>query len=103
ATIDHREAEEGVTALHVAVIACRSTSTACLKNVEMLLAAGADVNVADCDGWTPRHSCAYYNLPQLVPMLLRAGADPARVAHSGLTSAEMALEKGHDAVARLLR
>ena len=103
ATIDHRDAEEGVTALHAAVIACRSTSTACLKNVEMLLAAGADVNLADCDGWTPLHSCAYYNLPQLVPMLLRAGADPARVAHSGLTPAEMALEKGHDAVARLLR
>ncbi len=103
ATIDHRDAEEGVTALHAAVIACRSTSTACQKNVEMLLAAGADVNLPDRDGWTPLHSCAYYNLPQLVPVLLRAGAAPARVAHSGLTPAEMAQEKGHDAVASLLR
>ena len=102
ATIDRRDAEEGVTALHAAVIACRSKSTTCPKNVELLLAAGADVNLADRDGWTPLHSCAYYNLPQLVPLLLRAGAAPSRVEHRGLTPAEMAREKGHEAVARLL-
>lgn len=102
ACIDHCDAEEGVTALHAAVIACRSRVRVCPENIEALLAAGADVNLPDRDGWTPLHSCAFYNLPQLVPLLLRAGADPTCADKRGIKPAEMAREKGHEEVARLL-
>lgn len=76
AFINHRDSDEGLTALHAAVVACRDNDTFCPENVTMLLAAGAEVNLADITGWTPLHSCARYNLPELVPILLAAGADP---------------------------
>lgn len=102
-SIDTRDSDEGVTALHAAVIACRDAETACPENVVALLAAGADANLADRDAWTPLHSCAHYNLPHLVPLLLAAGADPGLLDIHGNTPAEMAAQRGHTEVEQLLR
>ena len=102
ASINTRDSDEGVTALHAAVIACREAETACPENVATLLAARADVNLADRDAWTPLHSCAFYNLAHLVPLLLAAGANPALRNANGNTPAEMAAQRGAAEVAQLL-
>ena len=103
ATLDYRDAEEGVTALHAAVIACRETWNASVDNVVALLAAGADANLADRDGWTPLHSCACYQLPELVPLLLKYGANAEQRDYDGNTPAELALSLNHIEMAELLQ
>lgn len=102
ASINYRDTEEGVTALHAAVIACRDTWSASPENVAMLLAAGADTNLADHDGWTPLHSCVYYELSELVPTLLKAGANPRQRNLQGATPEEFAASLGHHKMAKLL-
>lgn len=101
-SINQRDTEEGVTPLHAAVIVCRDLESAAPDNVFHLLAAGADANIPDRDGWTPLHSCAFYHLPQLIPALLAAGADSTRRDHWGNTPADIAKEKGFDDIVALL-
>ncbi len=103
ATIDYQDTVEGVTALHAAVITCREKENASLGNVAALLAAGANPNIADADGWTPLHSCAYYQLPELVPMLLQHGANAELCNHKGNTPESFAQSLGHVEMARLLQ
>ena len=93
AGINHRDKEEGITALHAAVIVCREIENYPPDNVFLLLSAGADPNIPDRDGWTPLHSCAFYRLPQLIPALLAAGADRNRQDNQGNTPADIARSK----------
>lgn len=101
-SINLRDREEGITPLHAAVIVCREHEAASADNVFCLLAAGADANIPDCDGWSPLHSCAFYRLPQLIPALLAAGAIPTLRNRQGFTPADMAKEKGFDDIVILL-
>jgi len=70
---------------------------------QLLLASGADPNVPNVRGATPLHQAAYANLPELVEILLDAGANPEISAHGdGGTPLVMALFWGHREAADLL-
>lgn len=90
-----------VTPLHSAV-ACRDEGGA-ERMTGALLAAGAQVNVAQQGGWTPLHQAAAHGRVAIVEMLLERGADPAARSDDGRTPAEMAAEKGFDELAEMLR
>lgn len=101
-SINHRDRDEGIIPLHAAVIVCREWESTAPDNVFHLIAAGADPNIPDRDGWTPLHSCAFYRLPQLIPALLAAGADPTRRDRRGRSPADIAQAKGFSDIESLL-
>ncbi len=80
----------GRTLLHFAVAEWRSAD-----EIMELLAKGAEVNVADQDGYTPLHEAAICRDVTIVRPLLEAGANPsAQVrwgAHQGMTALRLAL------------
>ncbi len=102
ACINQRDREEGITPLHAAVIVCRDLESASPDNVFRLIAAGANPNIPDCDGWNPLHSCAFYHLPQLIPALLAAGADPTQRDNWEHTPADIAAGRGFADITVLL-
>ncbi|HUQ39136.1 MAG TPA: ankyrin repeat domain-containing protein [Acidimicrobiales bacterium] len=71
--------------------------------VELLLAAGADVNARQQGGWTPLMQAAHHGDMELVDMMLAYGADPTATVDDGRDAAALAAEGGHDAVAEILR
>ncbi|MGH7525806.1 MAG: ankyrin repeat domain-containing protein, partial [Gemmatimonadales bacterium] len=74
-----------------------------LAPVRMLIAAGADPNEANERGWTPLHQAAYRNDPEMVALLLAAGARVDLEAHgAGGTPLAVALFWGHREAAELL-
>ena|SRR5689334_11338047 len=81
-------------------------SAAASRNVEicrLLIAAGADVNAKQRDGFTPLHAAAQHGDVELVELLLSAGADPSIAKDDGGTPADTAETEGHVDVARRLR
>lgn len=74
-----------------------------LAPVRMLLSAGADPNQANDRGWTPLHQAGYRGDPELVALLLSAGARADLEAHgSGGTPLAVALFWGHREAAERL-
>ncbi|MEP6833018.1 MAG: ankyrin repeat domain-containing protein [Gemmatimonas sp.] len=77
-----------------------------LAGVELLLRAGADVNVANDRGWTVLHQAAYKNDPEMIQLFLTAGAASDVSAHGdGGTPLAVAAFWGHresvDALAKV--
>jgi len=70
--------------------------------VDLLLGAGADVEARQQGGFTPLMGAAAGGSEELVKRLLDAGADPAVESDEGKTARDVALERGHEAVAVLL-
>jgi len=70
-----------------------------VKVALVLLEHGAKVNVKQRHGWTPLHGAADNGDDEVVDALLAAGADPEATTDSGLTAADSATAKGHDALA----
>jgi ankyrin repeat protein len=70
--------------------------------VELLLAAGADVNAVQADGYTPLHEAAQNGDQVLSERLVAAGADPLARLDDGSTPAESARKAGHEQLANWL-
>lgn len=67
-----------------------------LAPVRLLVAAGAEPNQGNDRGWTPLHQAGYRNDPEIVALLLSAGARADLEAHgSGGTPLAVALFWGH--------
>jgi ankyrin repeat protein len=94
----------GNTLLNLAVsLAAKKDSEAGAALVDMLLAAGADVNEPNDRGWTPLHQAAYSNRSAIAAVLIERGADLDTEAHgSGGTPLIVALFWGHREVAEVL-
>jgi ankyrin repeat protein len=80
---------EGNTPLHAAV-AGRQPAT-----VDLLLAAGSDVNAQDSGGWTALNLAAHEGIAAMVESLLHAGADPTIPSDTGQTPCQTAEREGH--------
>ncbi|HYI96379.1 MAG TPA: ankyrin repeat domain-containing protein [Bryobacteraceae bacterium] len=94
----------GNTLLNLAVsLAGKPDWKAGVSAIQLLLAAGSDVNAANDRGWTPLHAAAYANKPEIAAILLVNGAVPDAEAHgAGGTPLIAALFWGHREVADLL-
>ena len=66
---------------------------------ELLLAAGADVDAVQADGYTPLHEAAQNGDLAMVQRLVTVGANPRARLDDGSTPAESARAAGHDFVA----
>ena len=86
-----------VTPLHSAVADGGNTAIA-----KMLIAAGAEVNVAQRHGWTPLHGAAATGDVEVVRLLLARGADPHAKHDGGATALDLARENDHSEAAALL-
>ena len=69
----------------------------------VLIAAGADVNATQRNGFTPLHAAAQHGDDELVELLLSAGADPTARTDDGDTPADTAEASGHADVGRRIR
>lgn len=85
-----------VAPLHSA-LAGRDTSIA-----ELLLAAGADVNAVQADGYTPLHEAAQNGDRAMAERLVTAGAAPDARLDDGSTPADSARRAGHGPLAEWL-
>ena len=71
--------------LMAALLSCKDpTGDSCKKCLELLLEAGADVNI-ECNGDTALHVAVYCGLSEAVDLLIRAGADVNKVPEYGCT------------------
>jgi ankyrin repeat protein len=69
---------------------------------DLLLAAGADVNAVQADGYTPLHEAAQNGDHAMVERLVGAGADPQARLDDGSTPAASARRAGHGPLAEWL-
>jgi hypothetical protein len=91
ATVD-LQAPDGMTALLAATAYARTTRE--IAGIELLLARGADPNLANVEGNDPLMMSARHGLAEAVLVLLKAGADPRRANRFG-TTALMQAARGH--------
>lgn len=82
-----------VTALHSAIAGQDRESTLAL------IAAGAPVNLAQRDGFTPLHESAQNGDREISDALLAAGADPSLTLDDGSRPADLARKHGHPELA----
>ncbi len=89
-----------VTPLHSAIAHGNPETARALA--QLLLAHGADVNVAQAGGWTPLHQAAAHGHVDVVAMLLAHGADPNAGSADGRKPIDLARAANHlEAVALL--
>jgi uncharacterized protein len=72
------------------------------KIARKLMAAGANVNATQADGFTPLHGAAQHGDRELVELLLAGGADRSAAAADGQTAEAIASAYGHTVIAQML-
>lgn len=88
--------ERGNTPLHKAVVGEQT------EVVKLLVAKGANVNATNEIKITPLHMAAARNQAEFVGLFLRKGADIKLRSDNGHTAGEVALNNGHEDLARVL-
>jgi ankyrin repeat protein len=73
-----------------------------LETVRILIAQGANVNMAQAGGYGPLHQAAAAGLLELTKILLEAGANPDMPCDQGKTPVDYARERGHTVVLQQL-
>jgi len=74
-----------------------------LQLAQLLIDAGADVNLADKDGWVPLSVAAFYGHAEVIKALLAAGADATKEVEDGDTAYDKAVAWDHPECAALLK
>ena len=74
-----------------------------LKMVQWLLNNGADVDMADNQGWTPLMIAAFSGFTDIVTELLKHHPDTAKKNNRGLTAFDLAVFKNHADIVGLLK
>jgi ankyrin repeat protein len=102
-----RSASNGMTALHFALQSRRDSDPddsrgAAVAVITELLAAGADVNQAADDGWTPLMSAVANGETDRVRLMLDSGAGLQDFDHKGRTALALAAENGNGTLVDLL-
>jgi ankyrin repeat protein len=87
-----------VTPLHSALANPHNSSVG-----ELLIEAGANLNVTQSEGYTPLHYAAANGLDQVIHSLLAHGVDTSIKNHQGKTAYELAVERGKTSTATLLK
>ncbi|MDR1067048.1 MAG: ankyrin repeat domain-containing protein [Clostridiales bacterium] len=59
--------------------------------IEVLALNGADINIADADGYAPLHDAVFYRHKKVTETLLQHGADAARLNMFGETALDIAI------------
>ena len=90
--------QERVTPIHSALANPHNTALA-----QVLIDAGADINTAQLQGYTPLHYAAVNGLETIARRLLERGADRSVRDKTGKTASDLAREKGHLDLADLLQ
>jgi ankyrin repeat protein len=70
--------------------------------VRLLLRHGAELNAIDQSGGTPLMHAAWFGCVTSVEILLHAGANAQMTDHRGRSAQQLAQERGHAAIAKLL-
>lgn len=107
ANVGARSAGNGMTALHFALQSRRDSVAddpreSAIAVITELLAAGADVNQAADDGWTPLMSAVANGETDRVRLILDSGAGLHDFDHKGRTALAMAAENGNATLVDIL-
>lgn len=70
---------------------------------ELLLEAGAPVNVGQQEGWTPLHGAVHNDHHEMVRLLLAHGADPKQQNDAGKSAIGLAVDEGRLEILKLLK
>ncbi len=74
-----------------------------IETVRLLISGGADINAQDDFGCTALHDAVFYDLPDIVKLLLESGANPnIRDKESGSTPLDKAISDGYADIVELL-
>jgi uncharacterized protein len=93
----------GNTPLHTAIAGSHNKHGLGVPIVEMIIAAGADIDAPDAHGWTPVNLAAHEGVIEIVELLIARGADVNRPASNGDMPLATALKEGNAEVAALLQ